>query len=747
MFKEGQDFLQFTLLNCISENDLADVWIALDRDMGERVCLKSFKQAIGPDSLAAIDNFIDRSRGLIHPNIIRTFAAGHEDGNSYVSQQYINHAVPLDLEKPFLESWPAIDTLLATLKFAHELGFAHGALHPGNVLIDSNGHVWMSNFGLELPVRQKYSHYLSPNTDRALDSADDIYAAGAIIHQILTGQALKPGEPQIGALPADIQAVISSMIQISDYDRTRDLAHVREVLSRYATTIGVGSALPVDDSFKKPTEVTTPIQPTVQQNFRERSQIPTSVAVAGFITLLGLAAFVFLYLPENKTIELAPGSLGSIKEPNIPAPVAVETEKPPELAPMEIAQIEFAKEDGKRAATDIIRLQVELEDLGVMLWAREPFDALTEQAIGGDDHYRDEQYREALAVYEKTITELKDLSASASDVLAQKTIEGNSALEEGDAELALKALIIATAIDRTDQSLEENLLRAENLSLVLDSIRLGESAERNGELDTAGEHFKTAADLDPLWQPAAQGILRISRLVKQRDFGNAMSDAFTALARKEYDQSRQAFDKAEQILPSSTEPEDGILQIEIAIRMDELDDIKKAAEQHIADENWQEAIDEYNAVLAINDNLVFANEGLTLASSRLVLDQQLQRFFRDPTIMKDDNELASAKQTVVAASRVDHQTAQLSAQINDLSRLISVARIPIPIFITSDQRTDVTVYQVAQFGKISQKNLSLNPGIYTIVGKRKGYRDVQHTLRLLNGMTPGPIHISCTEKI
>ena len=747
MLKEGQDFLQFTLLNCISENDSADVWVALDRDMDERVCLKLFKQVLDPESLTAINDFIDRSKGLIHPNIIRTFAAGHEDGNSYVSQQYINHAEPIELDKPFTECWPVINILLETLKFAHELGFAHGAFHPGNVLVDSNGHVWISNFGLALPVRQEYTAYLSPNSDRAIDSADDIYSAGAILHQTLTGQPLKIGEPQIGALPADVQAVISNMIEVSDYDRTRDLAHVVEVLSRYATTTGTALALPVDDSFRKPTQAPAAIQPIVNQNFREQSQIPTSVALLGFIILLGIAAVVFLYLPGNNTFEIAPESLGSIKEPNIPQPVAVEAEKPPELAPMEIAQIEFAKEDGKRAATDIIRLQVELEDLGVMLWARDRFDTLTEQAIAGDDLYREEQYREAHAIYEKTITELQELSSSASEVLARTTTEGSDALEAGDAETALKALVIATAIDRIDQSLEQKLVRAENLSLVLDSIRLGESAERNGELDTALAHFTTASDLDPLWQPAKQGISRIRTLLRQRNFANAMSDAFTALARKEYDLSRQAFDKAATILPTSTEPEDGILQIELAIRMDKLDDIRKTADQHITDENWQGAIDEYTAVLAIDETLIFASEGLSIAQSRLILDQRLRRFLQDPTIMKDDSELASAKQVVVAASRVSNQTPLLSAQINDLSRLISVARIPIPVIITSDQRTDVTVYQIAQFGKMSREDLSLNPGIYTIVGKRKGYRDVQHTLRLLNGSAPGPIHISCTEKI
>ncbi len=57
------------------------------------------------------------------------------------------------------------------------------------------------------------------------------------------------------------------------------------------------------------------------------------------------------------------------------------------------------------------------------------------------------------------------------------------------------------------------------------------------------------------------------------------------------------------------------------------------------------------------------------------------------------------------------------------------------------------MYKIGNFGKIAGKTLQLYPGDYTIVGTRRGYRDVRHNLTLLAGEPTETIYISCTEKI
>ena len=743
--KEGQDFSKFTLLNRISESEVADTWQALDQELNERVFLKLYKNPIDPEDLAEIQRFIEKNKGLIHQNIVRTFEAGHEDGVSYISQQYVKNAQPFELEgKSFAECWPTIATLIDTLSFAHALGLAHGKLNPGSLIQDEQGNLRITGFGIRLDDKQPA--YQSPNSDNVIDPADDVYALGAIIYRALTGQELKSSSPETGSLPADVQAVVLGMIEVSDYDRTKDLDHVREVLSRYAKSIDPDSSLTPDDSFAKKGEVSQVRQEQVEHhNVRVRRKIPMSAALIGLIVIIGLAGFVFLYLPNNQTVQLE-APVGTIVE-STPKPSPISEPKAEELAPMEIAQIEFAKEEGKTTATQVIRLQVELEDLGVVLWAKEQFDSLTNQAISGDDLYREEQYREAVAVYEQTIEELEQLVTSADDILANNIATGDAALQRGDTDQALTAFIIATAIDKEDRSLNDKLNRAENLQIVLASMKSGEAAERNGELDSALTHFTKAQDLDSLWEPAQQGIVRLKGLILQRQFEDVMSKAFSALARKDYEQSRAAFNEAAKIIPDSTEPEDGILQIDLAVRMDEIDTLKDAADRYVSEENWAEAIEKFEVVLALDDSLIFAQDGLSNAQARLELDTRLTRFLSDPTIMKDDGELKNARRAIVDASKVAKLSPRTAKQMDSLSKLISVARIPIDVVIASDGRTDVTVYQVKHLGKINSTNMQLYPGTYTIVGKRPGYRDVQHTLRLMARTALAPVNIKCIEKI
>ena len=226
-----------------------------------------------------------------------------------------------------------------------------------------------------------------------------------------------------------------------------------------------------------------------------------------------------------------------------------------------------------------------------------------------------------------------------------------------------------------------------------------------------------------------------------------MSAGFSRLAAKQYEQSRQAFVTAQEIFPKSQEPNDGLLQIHIAQRMDTIDHHKKAATEFEQKEDWPGAINEYESVLKLDETLVFAVNGLLAVKERLELDLALNRFLAQPTLMREDDELASAKTALVSASRYRQPGSLLKQQLSTLSMLITVARIPITIELNSDNKTDVTIYRVGSFGKISNSEVQLYPGDYTIVGKRRGYRDVRFQLTLLAGELVQPIYISCTEKI
>ena len=221
----------------------------------------------------------------------------------------------------------------------------------------------------------------------------------------------------------------------------------------------------------------------------------------------------------------------------------------------------------------------------------------------------------------------------------------------------------------------------------------------------------------------------------------------SALNKKEYATAREAFLEARQILPDSDEPKDGLEQITISEIQDAIGSHQQELHQYVADEDWAEAVIGYEAVLDLSPGTTFATQGLSYAQARITLDKELRRFVSQPGLMLTDSALTEAKAVLLKAARIKDPGKKLLDQINRLSHFISLARIPIEIELRSDNKTEVTVNRVRNFGKLASTKLELYPGTYTIVGKRRGYRDVREEVILRGGRPVRPILISCTEKI
>ena len=405
------------------------------------------------------------------------------------------------------------------------------------------------------------------------------------------------------------------------------------------------------------------------------------------------------------------------------------------------------KKQGNDVATRLLQLQAALENVGVQLWAPDKYKQVQELSTKGDDAYRQSEFDQALDLYKQGVATLEDLQSQVPTVKQDNLDAGSRALDAGDYETAIKSYTIVTAIDPKDTAANHDLERAENLEEVLALIKDGDFEENDGKLDEARDKFIAASKLDPEWKPARQAVKRVDALIAKRRFDDAMSVAFTALADRHYDKAKAAFQRAQRILPHSTEPADGLQQVAIAIRQDKIEGHRKAALAESGKEAWPDAIKEYQAILKLDPTLVFANQGLAYARARQRLDIAMNRYIDNPALLAADNELAAAKQLLVSAANEDPAGPKLQAQMDSLSQLISVARIPISVQLNSDNLTDVTVYRVGHLGRLESTSLQLVPGQYTIIGHRQGYRDVQKTLTVIGGQPHKSVYISCTEKI
>ena len=754
---EGQSFAADYLL--LHKLEGSEAWLANYEPTHERVRISLLDTVA---SAAEIQADIDRYRPLVHPNLLRTYRVSEYEGQTFVVSEYKKGLAPLNLSAGFSELWNDLKPIIDAIQYAHSLGFVHGGITPGRLLIDSEGHAYLDGFGI--PVSGAATQYLAPelrSPNPHSTASSDNYGIAQILHKILTGDLWSNSNNSNSTpLDSDVEHLLLAMLAQNASDRPDDFSSLVTVLDESANQTNQSlSATSFDRAAPSaPSEPTTPPgAPTsipAHTSPRDRTGISTPIVVMGLAILVVLAAGLFFLLPESTiTRPLAPNNptvdSSSQQSPNKASTPAVEVEVPGstplELAPLELAKLEALRKQGKSLATELLELQVAVEDVGGRLWAGDRYDRSTELGIQGDEAYRAELLAEAVDLYSNGIMLLKEVLAETEQVFTDNLNRGIEALESGDHDTAITSYKIVTQIRPSDPELAAGLIRATNLEQVLRLTTEAGVMERNGELTAALSAYKNAIDLDSLWLPAKDGAARINNRIARNRFQDEMSAGFNLLAEDNYAGAKAAFDRAQKILPNSSEPLDGIQQIELARTQKTIMDLTAEAEALEADSRWQAAIPIYEKILDTSPGLSSAVQGLTRVSERATLRESLDKYLSQPHLMQNDEDLATAKSVLLEAVRLDLDS--LKPAIRDLSHLVSLARVKVEVVLNSDSRTDVTVYKIRQYGKITQTRLSLIPGVYTFVGKRTGYRDVYQEVNIKGDVSLVNVDISCTEKI
>lgn len=764
---EGQSFAaDYSLLHKLVGSE---AWLALHEPTQERVRLALLDSLTLP-SLAEFRQSIERTQALVHPNLLRTYRISDHEGQLFSVAEYKKGLTTLDLSRSFKETWPALKTLIGAIQYGHSLGFHHGRISPERLMVDSTGVPYLDGFGL--PASSGASPYLAPEVqgqNQHTSPASDIYSMAQVLYLAMTGSNWTAGQ-DLSNVPLEdsIQHFLSAMLASNAGDRPDDFSSLVTLVEENAVPSQPVSATSFERAITPSTTSFTSGSSAASDAVadasaanqlhklpRERNVISTPIAVIGLVILIVLGFGLFLLLPgsgpdggtESKTAGEADNqsSVAASLTPALAPPATAVVDPAVDIAPLELAKLEALRQEGQTLAAELLRLQVEVEDVGGRLWAGERYEESTNLGIAGDEAYRASELQQAVDNYAAGIALLEKVLAETEQVFDENLQLGISALDTGDYKTALEAYKIITRIKPADVELATDLERALNLEQVLRLTAEAEVTERNGDLNAALKIFREASSLDTLWSPASEGVRRINNRIARKRFQDEMSQGFNALTEEDFDGAREAFEQAQKILPGSKEPLDGLQQIELAKTQKVIFDLTSKAESLEADSRWQDAIPVYEQILEITPGLSRATQNLQRVTERAELKVTLDNYLNQPQLMQDDANLVEAKSALLRAARLDLDG--LKAAVRDLSHLVSLARIEVNVILSSDNRTDVTVFKVGQYGKISEVQLALIPGNYTFVGKRSGYRDVYREIHIKGDTNPVRIELSCTEKI
>jgi serine/threonine protein kinase len=288
----------YLLIDRLAVGGAAEVYRARHPQTGELVVVKRLRQDLpfDPEVSGGFLREIQLALLSTHRNLIRGLSTGTHDGLEYVVLEYI---AGQDMERFFRKARErghevslavglfVIREILDGLAFAHmltdhagnPLGLVHRDLNPRNILIGYDGRVTVGDFGAAIATAQEPSPdevvgspgYLSPEqaTLSPLDRRSDIFAAGCMLYEVVTGQ-------RAFDLDKKKDAVVLRMHQRAELSPIPD-----RVDERLRFIIEIACAADPDERYQSASEMRDAIDGVLRGFIQDDGQLLLATAMVG----------------------------------------------------------------------------------------------------------------------------------------------------------------------------------------------------------------------------------------------------------------------------------------------------------------------------------------------------------------------------------------------------------------------------------------------------------------------------------
>src|ERR687897_2270186 len=204
-FTPGRNFGSYRVDSLVGRGGMGVVYRAIDLSLERPVALK----LIAPE-LAEDEHFRDRflreprlAASLDHPNVIPIYEAGEHDEQLYLVMRYVEGSdlrTLLDRDGKLSpeRTLAVLGQVAGALDAAHRRALVHRDVKPANVLLDEDGHVYLTDFGITKQLGGASTDtgrmvgtldYLAPEQIRGepVDARTDCYALACVLYECLAG--------------------------------------------------------------------------------------------------------------------------------------------------------------------------------------------------------------------------------------------------------------------------------------------------------------------------------------------------------------------------------------------------------------------------------------------------------------------------------------------------------------------------------------------------------------------------------
>ncbi|QJW36562.1 Stk1 family PASTA domain-containing Ser/Thr kinase [Cellulosimicrobium protaetiae] len=212
---------RYEVVSRIARGGMATVYLAVDRRLEREVALKVMHAHLAEGASGA--DFVSRFRRearaaarLTHPGLVAVYDQGLDGDTSYLTMEYVagsnlRRTMLTERTLPLGRTLDVLEDVLEALAAAHRAGLVHRDVKPENVLLDTEGRLKVTDFGLARAVNEVTATttgtilgtvaYLSPEliATGACDARTDVYAVGILAYEMLLGTV-----PHTGTTPIQV---------------------------------------------------------------------------------------------------------------------------------------------------------------------------------------------------------------------------------------------------------------------------------------------------------------------------------------------------------------------------------------------------------------------------------------------------------------------------------------------------------------------------------------------------------------
>lgn len=213
---------KYQITGVLGTGAMGVVYRGHDPDIGRDVAIKTMRGDAGEADASGVTpaaRFRNEARAvgrLQHPGIVAVYDFGRDGEVDYIAMEYVRGStLSRWLHQAQQDQWEIDDNdvasiigqLLDALQHAHAVGVWHRDIKPSNLIVTPQGKVKVTDFGIARIARADLTQatsligtpaYMAPERflGKPIDQRVDIYAAGVVLYQMLTGQVPFPGAPE-----------------------------------------------------------------------------------------------------------------------------------------------------------------------------------------------------------------------------------------------------------------------------------------------------------------------------------------------------------------------------------------------------------------------------------------------------------------------------------------------------------------------------------------------------------------------